>query len=99
MAENFIKITYKRKEIYKTILLLFQHPPWGQVRKGSGRARGQVRKGSGRTRGQVRKGTGRARGRPELKFCCRIPELFFEIGNPVIFDNDAFIFQKLCHCG
>jgi len=27
MAENFIKITYKRKEIYKTILLLFQHPP------------------------------------------------------------------------
>jgi len=30
MAENFIKITYKRKEIYKTILLLFQHPPGGE---------------------------------------------------------------------
>ena len=30
MAENFIKITYKRKEIYKTILLLFQHPQGGE---------------------------------------------------------------------
>jgi len=31
MAENFIKITYKRKEIYKTILLLFQHPQMYQA--------------------------------------------------------------------
>ena len=31
MAENFIKITYKRKEIYKTILLLFQHPHGGEL--------------------------------------------------------------------
>ena len=36
MAENFIKITYKRKEIYKTILLLFQHPHGGEYAKDKG---------------------------------------------------------------
>ena len=30
----------------------------------------------------------------------RIPEFFSEINNPVIFNNDTFIFEKLFHgCG